>query len=387
MQVSQTILIRKITITETPPPPTFTISPSSPAITCGSTTAQNFTANNVYNSPGVTNHVWNLGSTSNGWLYNGNPAPQTISTSTTNTIALTPVCGSSQNNISATVTANGTNYNSNSTTISYTQPTLSINGSNSFCSGNPVYSVTNLPCGATVSWSSNPTGVVSISTSSNQATLTKIADGQTTLSATITACGSQIVSYLFIEVGLPQAPQFIEIYGHGVTDPTTLCPGSYRAEAFTTLTNQQYEWRLPPEWSSSASGGNNPFTVGSNGFDIPLQVNSITDNPAFMWVRTVNGCGTSDPTFLFVGTSCDGFLSYQVSPNPATSNVRIDGSKNNKIIKEVQLIDKTGNIKRARKYNGDLKLVQFDVSGLKPDVYYIKIYDGKRWESKQLRIQ
>jgi hypothetical protein len=286
-----------------------------------------------------------------------------------------------------TVTANGTNYNSNSTTISYTQPTLSINGSNSFCSGNPVYSVTNLPCGATVSWSCNPRGVVSISTSSNQATLTKIADGQTTLSATITACGSQIVSYLFIEVGLPQAPQFIEIYGHGVTDPTTLCPGSYRAEAFTTLTNQQYEWRLPPEWSSSVSGGNNPFTVGSNGFDIPLQVNSITDNPAFMWVRTVNKCGTSDPTFLFVGTSCDGFLSYQVSPNPATSNVRIDGSKNNKIIKEVQLIDKTGNIKRARKYNGDIKLVQFDVSGLKPDVYYIKIYDGKRWESKQLRIQ
>lgn len=138
------------------------------------------------------------------------------------------------------------------------------------------------------------------------------------------------------------------------------------------------------------SGGNNPFTVGSNGFDIPVQVNTIYTYPAFMWVRAVNACGFSDIVLLEVGTDCYGYRMssvYTVSPNPATSFVQIDGSKSKKIVKEIQLIDKMGQIKRIMKYKGNPTLVKFDVSGLKPDTYYIKIYDGKQWESKALRIQ
>ncbi|MGI8583668.1 MAG: T9SS type A sorting domain-containing protein [Chitinophagaceae bacterium] len=76
-----------------------------------------------------------------------------------------------------------------------------------------------------------------------------------------------------------------------------------------------------------------------------------------------------------------------MSPNPATNNVTFDGRKKNKSIKEVQIIDKLGNVKKIVKYSGDQKLINLNISGLPSDIYYIKIYDGQKWESKQLRVQ
>jgi hypothetical protein len=90
------IYVRKIQIIETPPPPAFSISPSSLSITCGSTLPiQKFKINNVNNTPGVTAYNWNLGTTPNGWLYNGTAAPQNITT-TVDSIKLTPICGAIQ---------------------------------------------------------------------------------------------------------------------------------------------------------------------------------------------------------------------------------------------------------------------------------------------------
>src|SRR6185437_1497944 len=102
---SSTIEINKITITETPPSVSFTL-PASTTFGCGAATLQTFTVTNVYGTTGITNYAWNLGSASNNWLYNGNPAPQTISTGTTGSISLTPVCGKVQSNVYATVTTN-----------------------------------------------------------------------------------------------------------------------------------------------------------------------------------------------------------------------------------------------------------------------------------------
>lgn len=383
---TSTTYIQKIEITEITPV-SFTL-PSTTNVTCGSTSPVTFTVTNVNNTPNITDYTWNLGTTPNGWLYNGSPAPATVSTGTVNTISLTPNCGSTLSNISATVTAGGNQYSTNTTTVTSTQPAMSINGSSSFCSGNPVYSITGLPCNASVVWTSNPTGIVSITTSNNQATLTKLVNGQTTLIATITSCGTQTVKNLSLEVGYPGAPDFIEIYGNGANDPLTLCPGSYRAEAFSTNTYSQYEWLLPSGWSSSVSGGNNPFIASPNGFDIPITVTSLPSTD-YVRVRAVNGCGYSDAVFLEVGTDCFGTyaVAYTISPNPAKDKISIDGRKKNKNIKEVQLIDKSGNVKRTVKYSGNLKIITFDVSGFVPGVYYLRIFDGEKWNGKQLSIQ
>jgi len=85
--------IQKIKIIETPPI-SFTI-PATTIFACGSTTAINFSAANVYNTTGITNYTWSLGAIPNGWLLpNGTPAPATYSTGIANTLTLTPDCGS-----------------------------------------------------------------------------------------------------------------------------------------------------------------------------------------------------------------------------------------------------------------------------------------------------
>lgn len=105
-------------------------------------------------------------------------------------------------------------------------------------------------------------------------------------------------------------------------------------------------------------------------------------------VRTINNCGYSDAAFLEVGTdNCFYRMSYTVSPNPAKNVVTIDGRKKEKDIHEIHVIDKTGNVKRMGKYSGKTKLVTFNISGLQPGIYFVKIFDGKNWEVKQLNIQ
>lgn len=118
---SQSVLIRKITIEETPPP--FNISATPPYMSCGSSSPVTFTINNPPVT-GITGYNWNLGSSNNNWLYNGNPAPPNISSST-NTLILTPVCGKVPNAVGGIVTLNGSNINTtNTASLSYYQPGL-----------------------------------------------------------------------------------------------------------------------------------------------------------------------------------------------------------------------------------------------------------------------
>jgi hypothetical protein len=386
--ISDLLYIQKIKIIETPPI-SFTL-PSSKSLSCGSTTAQTFTVTNVYGTTGITNYTWNLGSASNGWLYNGNPAPQTIQTGTNNSISLTPVCGGAQSSVTATVTANGSTYNTNASTVAYTQPTMSIVGNSPMCASSSVYYVSGLPCNGTVTWSATPSGIVTTSTSNNQVTLSATGIGQIQLKATITSCGLQTIKYLTFDVGYPPAPTSIVPYGHNITNPLNFCPQySYHLEAYYTSSSPQYEWLLPSGWSSSVSGGNNPFIVGSTGFDIPINLTSLNGSTDYVRVRAKNACGYSDPTFLTVGTNCggpQGLSVYTISPNPATSSVKIDGGKN-KAIKEVQIIDKLGTIKKTSKYSGKDKVINLDISSLPTDVYFIKIYDGQSWETKTLNVE
>lgn len=133
-------------------PQGFTVSPANVPISCGSITPITFTVNNLNNVTGITNHTWNLGAISNGWLYNGSPAPQTISTGTTNTLTLTPVCGATQSNVSASVTVSGTTCNASPSIVTLAAPSMSISGNTALCSGSSVYTLNNVPCNATVTW-------------------------------------------------------------------------------------------------------------------------------------------------------------------------------------------------------------------------------------------
>ncbi len=196
------IYVRKIQIVETAVNPPFTLTPNSISTTCGTGFTQTFTVNNV-NNLSVSSYVWNIGNNS-GWLYNGSPANTTITTST-NTLTLTSNGCSTLSNIYVTANVGSSTYMTNYSAVSTSLPTFSISGASSFCSGPEVYSISSLPCSATVTWLPSPSNLVTMSTSNNQASLTRAYDGTISLSAIINnACGTndiQVAPITNIQVG------------------------------------------------------------------------------------------------------------------------------------------------------------------------------------------
>jgi hypothetical protein len=82
-------------------------------------------------------------------------------------------------------------------------------------------------------------------------------------------------------------------------------------------------------------------------------------------------------TYLETSMNCGGYYSYTISPNPAKENVTINSGSKTKKIKEVRIIDKLGNIKKTFKYSGNEKIVNLNISGLAPNVYYLKFMMAK----------
>jgi hypothetical protein len=154
---SATIIISKIVIEETVPAPApahFSITPATTSVTCGTIDqVKTFTVNNDNNSPGTLSYTWNLGS-NNGWVFNGSPAPASI-TSTSNTIQLiAPAGATTLSNVSANVTLNGAFHSTVTSTVTVVPPqyTFAISGPALICNSSD-YSIPNLPAGASVTWS------------------------------------------------------------------------------------------------------------------------------------------------------------------------------------------------------------------------------------------
>ncbi|MBS1638634.1 MAG: hypothetical protein JSR12_01135, partial [Bacteroidetes bacterium] len=327
---TKTIRLRKIRIVEIAPTPTFTISPSTIPITCGITSSQtSFAVTNVNSTPNVTNYTWNLGSSSNGWLYNGNAAPQTISTGTTSTLSLTPVCGATPSNVSATVTAGGNSYQTNTAMVSVSNPALTINGASNICTNSENYTIDSLPCNASVVWSINPSGIVSLTTSGNTATLSKITDGDITLTATVSnVCGgSNIVLQKTVHTGLP-----IVLTNSGNTSFSSTSPGfppydnDVCSSALDTIA-MEITGATSVVWSGPSRIAVNWHTDGNNlifYFFAPNQ-------SALFHVTASNGCGTVTKYFGFNSIDCSGggdpcgggltTFNVSVSPNPSTNKI------------------------------------------------------------------
>jgi hypothetical protein len=383
--VFQTILIRKITIEESAPPPSFSVAPSPTAVTCGATTPVTFTAtgSNIPNGATVT-YSWNLGS-NNGWLYSGSAAPSTISTGTTNTLALTSVCGSALNNISVTATVNGTAYNSNSIGVTNTQPSLYINGNSAFCSGTGSYNIPGLPCNATVSWSSSNSNIATITPTGNPVTLTKTGDGSVTITATISGVACLINNILTksVAVGNPQASNITLWNSKSTTtigSPVAFVAGYPPANRCQILST---DWQI--------------FTMGAsiNTGSVPCEPDNGTSKyiffqstgTAYVQARVQNSCGWSNWSAAVPIQVTSGFL---ISPNPATDVITIQEKQSSTAkdgITAVKIFDNAGNLKKQMKCTSGAKQVKINVADLKPGMYYVEISSGQINERLQLVIQ
>ncbi len=153
VQPSKFILIQR-------PKPNIALSPSPASINCNATTPVTYTVSGTGSVTGITGYTWNLGSTNNGWIYNGSPAPQTINTAT-NTITLVPIAaGTAPNNVSVDVIISGNCPVSLTSNLQFIIPggTYNILGSNLLCKNiiNSFILQQTPPSGTTVTWAISP---------------------------------------------------------------------------------------------------------------------------------------------------------------------------------------------------------------------------------------
>jgi hypothetical protein len=413
---SQTIYIRKITI-EMTNSPELELSPNSLPVSCGSSISQTFTVSNPNNVANITSYEWNLGNSSSGWIYNGTAAPQNISTSSSiNSLNLSSVCGSVLQNVSVTIKVNGANYKTYTATISSTNPNLSINGSNNFCSS-AAYSINNLPCNATANWSASPSGIVSFScTSCTNPTLTKVADGIVTLTATVSnsnACNSSTNSYnttitvgtptiLYANSGIPAFNLSGQNFNYGANGPGnsfSVCPNEnlvftpYIPSGYTPPSALGHAWTISGSYNAVGDLNDNSLNVTApsnpyNNFSFTYQYQNACGWSALYYgsASTINCAGGEEPFRVKTenGIALEESIlksNIVVYPNPISDIVNIKMNEQLTGIKLIRLVGPSGN--ELRKLTTQLLTVKFDVAGLPKGIYYLQVIHGnKKWVQK-----
>ncbi|MCC6257881.1 MAG: hypothetical protein IT254_06145 [Chitinophagaceae bacterium] len=387
--IYSSIEIRKITIIETPPPPTFNIAPSSVNITCGTTTPTTFTINNVYNISGVSAYTWNLGATPNGWLLpNGSPAPASYSTGLNNTITLTPACGLAQKNVSASVTVYGSNYNSiNSSIISIAQPSLSITGNSSLCSGSTNYSIAGLPCNSSIVWNAPSTnyGTLSNLNSSPTTLTTGTSSGNITLIANVTSCGTTLQVTKPVHIGPYTSSDFNLNVDGAINGYLQWCPNKtysfYVNSGTLGATGSNYLWTIPTGWTQNYI---------SNYLCVLNSPNTTSPPTGSINVSFTEGCGTTVNKSMFLAyssTACNYTNPcFQYSPNPASSYLNISvasGCIGSTYIRKIELVRaSTGTSVYYQDYTyGSVTSTTIVMSSYPTGIYYLKIFDGTNWST------
>ena len=306
----------------------------------------------------------------------------------------------------------------NTTNISLlTSLNFSISGDNSFCTTSNDYTISNLPSDATVTWSSTPSGIVSINPSGNNATLTKITNGQITLTATIgNICGSSdIPIQKTVYVGTPTVDGVAtNSYYVDDTFALVLYPDAYNLACtnyFVTTDMQITGATSTATWSKiSSSGGTVIWTASNN--NLHLNIKS-TGGTALFQITANNTCGNTLQEYEWLASDCSGQYSlvYKVSPNPANNKViitpantvtadttTITASRNllalkttapatGVIIKQVKIFDVGGRLMKQMDYSTPQQHISIDVTALKPGIYFVSISDGKSMSYKKLLIQ
>jgi hypothetical protein len=259
-----------------------------------------------------------------------------------------------------------------------------ISGNNPICN-TETYFIPGLPRGATVTWSFNPSNLVTTSTNGNNITLQRVvsANGELTLTATISnACGGNNVINKTISIGTPTTNISVLPFTTG----QQYCTNSFGNTLIISPANaaESYQWGY-----SSSQNNIQPTIINQNGSS-EQNFNFYLGGNYQIFANPQNACGIGPIATLdiFVNDNCGGggFGFFAVSPNPTTGDVQVETTSTDKTttIKEIQVTDKFGNLKKKIKLNTGIKKHKINISELPADVYIIRIYDGKTWTSKKV---
>lgn len=352
--------------------------------------------NNVYNSPGTLSYDWDLGSSNNGWLYNGSAAPQTFTTSG-NSITLTPN-SNTLSNVTVTVKLNNVAQPQLTSTITVSSNpglSLSMNVPSNLCtSGN--FTLSNLPSGATVSWSAAPAANVSIVPSGNAANISNGMNpgGEVSITATVTVsagCTQQVTQNNIYFGSHPTTGIYsiVNSYPEYSAQTVNYVPPyqviNFRPNNVGALSSSSYS--ITKLYGNATIFGSNPYTFSLN----PYSSFNPADGLLTFRINANTNCGNVEEVFNFTTqgqcAECGSF--YMVSPNPASGNVKIkpsnDKQSSGSKIYKITVLDRFGTPVQVYSYGG-VNEVNLNISSLKTGVYVLKIFDGRQEHEERLTI-
>ena len=273
-----------------------------------------------------------------------------------------------------------------------------INGGSSFCVSG-AYSITSCKPGINVTWTASPSGIVSISGSGTQVTITKISNGKINLTANFNSgCTNQNIN-------------ITKYIGIGLSDLNLRFPRAVRPN--------------PPVYNDVNVA--TQYTVQTNPFPGATETWTVsTDDPSFNWTHnsttgaiqffftqanrhatfsgiSVNSCGSTSGAIYYYSVASGGGgggtpLRVSTSPNPAQNQLTIAIDRNAMLlngvtneqwmrIKEIKLFDKLGNLKKSIHFPSSVQNTVIDISNLINDVYSVQVSNGTHTLIKQIIIQ
>jgi len=287
---------------------------------------------------------------------------------------------------------------------------FSISGTGSICSGPQIYSITNLPLGASVIWSRIPTNTTSLSQTNNISTLTGTGNGLVVLRADITtSCGYTFPLTKTINVGIPytlwdvngcQYPEAVISEDMDGYPCNTQCysPSNNKwwcAQPVYNATNVTWQkvWSIPSSynfWSGSWSGNSNNVSIIFKSPNQSVVLKTTISNP----------CGSIEQYYCFSSTNilCNSNFrtadckQYEVSivKNMNKLNIREKNEKcrgiNDNQINLIQVVDKMGNIVNEQKTSKKQQEYELDLSSFKSDIYFILLQYDNFVETHQVGI-
>lgn len=291
------------------------------------------------------------------------------------------------------VTTNTTNIGS----LNKFNSQLAISGDNIVCTISNNYSITGLPAGSSVFWSSSATNVAVANTpNANQTTITKVANGSIILSATINNCQGQIVLTKAITIGTPISTQNISAWQQ-------ICNGNSQFLCFDVNPSQQnvqYTWDpiqngntpnpIPPY--STPSGASTCFELygglGAN-WDIYVHSQNVcgfgsTYMTTWQIPCTVNGDPTTEKSNIIKNNP---YLSIFPNPSSGLFTVTLHSNETKSVIKEIIISNKMGLPVYRQKYFDNQKQQKINLTNHNADIYLVNVFDGNVWTVQKLSLQ
>jgi len=270
-----------------------------------------------------------------------------------------------------------------------------ISGLDQFCT-TATYSIPNLPSGATVTWTVNPLGSVSLSPSGNSVILSISSYNYTalTLTASIStsSCGTMPVNKQVI-VGNPFYP-YGELMVYGETNAQLSGLYNYNIPPYPGAIS--YHWEV-------FGGTGNPATIFQNGGNSAnIMFNSVGYYGVLVEVTTPCGSIWLDPQQLDVYVS-NNYL-YKYYPNPANNELIIEyipqdttsssteystakASLTNLPPRVIKLLNEKGETLRSSIPQSEESKTVLDIRAIPSGTYFLHITEGKETIKKQIIIQ